>query len=282
MKHTTTILFGLLLTTFTSCSSEIQLAKYLDLNSPFALTINSTNNQTGLTSSDRKTIDPKSEKFNKLVEWFNSNSDGWQSTPASYIAKVSVTQNDFRILYNQDFVVVGFKDNNGKAKQYSKKVIKGELDFLTDNVLSKPTSNEIEQMTVGVFCGECGNHCATMYRYYLGGNANMLWVDYTDSYFKKGEDKMTFGTQITDIKKYELVNDIIKHIPDSLLLTEKATQRFGCPDCTDGCGIYLEIVQNNKAKKFAIDYQTSQLSGYIKEFAEYLKITIGKLNDEKH
>lgn len=282
MKPMTTMLFGLLLTTLTSCSSEIQLAKYLETNSPLTIIINTTDIQTGLTSSDRKTLEPKLGQFNKFVDWCNNNSDGWQSTFVSYIAKVAVTQNDFRLLYNQDFVVIGFKDNNGKPQQYSKKIIKGELDFLTDNVVTKQHSNEIEQMTVGVFCGECGNHCATMYRYYLGGNANMLWVDNTDSYFKKGEDKMTFETQITDIKKYELVNDIIKHIPDSLLLTEKTRQCFGCPDCTDGCGIYLEIVQNKKAKKFAIDYHTSQLDSYIKEFAEYLIITIGKLNDEKH
>src|SRR5436190_452815 len=65
-------------------------------------------------------------------------------------------------------------------------------------------SDSVEQIIFGVFCGECGNHCATMYSYHRGGNANTLWVDYTDSYFKKGEDGMVFETQITDPKKYAL------------------------------------------------------------------------------
>ncbi len=147
--------------------------------------------------------------------------------------------------------------------------------------------NNVEQIIFGVFCGECSQNCATMYSYHIGGNANMLWVDYTDSYFKKGVDKMTFGTQITAPKKYELANDIVKHIPDSLLLSDKTTQTFGCPDCTDGCGIYFEVtensedMQNRKIKKFYIDYSTSELSGQTKEFAEYLKITIRKFSDEK-
>lgn len=214
------------------------------------------------------------------MDWCKNNSKGWHSTYATYLGKVVVIQKDFRLFYNQGFVVVGFKDTNGKEQQYYRNVSKGELDFLTSNLVANQSSNEIQQMTVGVFCGECSNHCATMFRYQLGGNANTLWVDYTDSYFEKGEDNMSFDTQITDIKKYTLVNDILKHIPDSLLLSEKTSERFGCPDCSDGCGIYLEIVQNNKSKKFAIDYQTSELSGYIKEFAEYLKITIGKLKEK--
>lgn len=143
-------------------------------------------------------------------------------------------------------------------------------------------TNEIKQLTLGVFCGECIGHCATMYRYYSGGNTNTLWVDYTDSYFKNGEDKMVFGTQIIDINKYQLVNDIIEHIPDSLILTEKSSQHFGCPDCTDGCGIFFEMVQNKRSKRFYIDYQTSQLNGYIKVFAEYLKTSLAKLNGEKN
>jgi len=290
MKQTTTILFGLLVMTLTSCSTDIHLVKYLDLNSPLTLMVNRTNNQTGLTSSDRILVEPKSEKFKKLVDWCHTNISDWQSTPASYIAKVSLTQNDFRLLYNQDFVVVGFKDNNGRKKQYSKKVLKGQLDFLTDNDSQRQTipsvnsqsKNDIEQIIFGVFCGECDHNCATMYSYHIGGNSNMLWVDYMDSYFKNGGDKMTFGTQITDIKKYELANDIVKHIPDSLLLCKKTSETFGCPDCTDGCGIYFEMIQNRRVKKFYIDYSSSELSGQIKEFAEYLKITIRKFNDEKH
>ena len=117
--------------TITSCSTEISIEKYVDLNSNLTLTVNRTNEKTGLTESETKVIEPKSEKFKKLIDWGNNNLDNWKSTPASYLAKVAVTQMDFRLLYNQDLVVIGFIDDDGKAQQYSKAVKKGELDFLT-------------------------------------------------------------------------------------------------------------------------------------------------------
>ncbi len=131
MKGTNIILIIFSLLTITSCSTEISIEKYVDHNSNLTLTENRTNEKTGLTEIETKIIEPKSKKFKKLIDWGNNNLDNWKSTPASYLAKVAVTQMDFRLLYNQDFVVIGFIDNDGKAKQYSKAVKKGELDFLT-------------------------------------------------------------------------------------------------------------------------------------------------------
>lgn len=132
MKRTNIIFIILSLLTIASCSTEVNIEKYVDLNSTLTLTVNKTNDQTGLTESETRKIEPKSEQFKKMIEWGNNNLDNWKSTPASYITKVAVTQKDFRLLYNQDFVVIGFIDNDGKAQQYSKTVKKGELDFLTD------------------------------------------------------------------------------------------------------------------------------------------------------
>jgi len=132
MKRTNIILIIISLLTITGCSTEINIEKYVDLDSNLTLTINKTNDQTGLTESETRKIEPKSEQFKKIIDWGNNNLDNWKSTPASYISKVAVTQKDFRLLYNQDFVVIGFVDNDGEAQQYSKTVKKGELDFLTD------------------------------------------------------------------------------------------------------------------------------------------------------
>lgn len=132
MKRTSIIFIILSLLTITSCSTEVNIEKYVDLNSTLTLTVNKINDQSGLTESETRKIEPKSEQFKKLIEWGSCNLDNWKSTPASYIAKVAVTQKDFRLLYNQDFVVIGFIDDDGKAQQYSKTVKKGELDFLTE------------------------------------------------------------------------------------------------------------------------------------------------------
>jgi hypothetical protein len=132
MRRPNIIFLFLSLLTFISCSTQINIDKYIDINSTLTLTVNTTNDQTGLTESETRKIEPKSEKFKKLIEWSNNNRDNWKSTPASYIAKVAVTQKDFRLIYNQGFVVIQFIERDGKAHQYSKTVKKGELDFLTN------------------------------------------------------------------------------------------------------------------------------------------------------
>jgi len=129
----------------------------------------------------------------------------------------------------------------------------------------------------GVFCGECSGHCATMYRYNMIGNSNTLFVDSTDSYFRN-YGKVVCKTQLSDNAKFQIVNKLVQQIPKGFLKTNKTEQTFGCPDCTDGCGIYFELGQDTTVKKFYIDYHTSELDKVVKEFGEFVKETIVQLN----
>jgi hypothetical protein len=131
----------------------------------------------------------------------------------------------------------------------------------------------------GVFCGECVGHCATMYRYNMIGNSNTLFVDSTDSYFKN-YGNVVCKTQISDIKKFQIVNKLVQQIPKSFFQTDKVEQTFGCPDCTDGCGIYFELGQDTTVKRFFIDYHTSELDKEVKEFGEFVKETLVQLNEK--
>ena len=136
------------------------------------------------------------------------------------------------------------------------------------------------QIVFGVYCGFCAKNCATMFRFDNTGNNMTLMVDSTDSYFKN-DGIIRFSTMVTDINRIDLAHSIMGQIPTELLTTAKDTARYGCPDCTDGCGIYFELTQNNKVKKFYIDNQTSQLTGEIKIFAEYLKSIIAQLKNKQ-
>ena len=122
------ILFLILLFTIISCTSEIDVAKCIDSGLPMTLKINTEKN--GLTETKTKIIEPQSEKFKKFIVWCNSNSSGWKNAIASYNTNMLVTQNNFRLLYFGNAVVIGFYDEYGKPKQYSKSVKRGELDFL--------------------------------------------------------------------------------------------------------------------------------------------------------
>ncbi|MBK9248973.1 MAG: hypothetical protein IPM69_12875 [Ignavibacteria bacterium] len=152
---------------------------------------------------------------------------------------------------------------------------KSETIEVVQKVTPSKLDNTIDQIIFGVYCGECGNHCATMYRYSMGGNQNSFSADFTDSYFNKSE--IIFNTYFNDKYHFDIGHDIASHIPVELLTLSKSSERFGCPDCTDGCGIYFEITKANTKQKFYIDFQTSQLTGEIKNFADYLKTKIAQL-----
>ena len=145
-----------------------------------------------------------------------------------------------------------------------------------DSISVVKNNTKIRRIIFGIYHGECGNHCATMFEYNMMGNVNTLLADYTDSYFKN-HGEINFETIINDNRKSLLASSIVEHIPNLLLTTTKDDEVFGCPDCTDGGGIYFEIVTENGIKKFNIDAITSKLSGDVKRFAEFLIPAIEEL-----
>ena len=118
----------------TSCQTDLDLNDVIDQKSPFTLTIRTVNPETGLSSNETEEIKVNSEKWIKLVDFAKNNLDGWQSSPASYIGDVYVSQGDFRLIYTKgsNGIVIAFTDKEDKPKQYTKGIDKGELDFLTE------------------------------------------------------------------------------------------------------------------------------------------------------
>jgi hypothetical protein len=138
----------------------------------------------------------------------------------------------------------------------------------------------LDKIVFGIYCGECSRNCATMYAYNMNGNRLTFLADYTDTYFKNF-GKINFSSELHDSFYYRIGNAIVMAIPDSLLINRKNEERFGCPDCTDGCGIYFETDKNGERRKFYIDKQTDQLSGDVKIFAEFLIKKIREIEAHK-
>lgn len=120
---------GLIFLTFglCGCRQHIDINDYINQKSPLELKI-------GNQLKQPDTIQVNSNKYRKLIEWGKNNTDGWQLTPASYIAEIYVGQGKFRLLYTSgtEGVVIGFTDKDGKPNQYCKTTKKGELDFLKE------------------------------------------------------------------------------------------------------------------------------------------------------
>ena len=128
------ILFSFL----SACSIDININDYFDKNAPFNLAITKTDKSTGFSSTSNFEISVNTDKFKKIIQWGNENVDGWKWAPASYQLSICLGQGDFRLLSNlgSEGVVIGFTDKVGKARQYSKTIKKGSLDFLTREVQS--------------------------------------------------------------------------------------------------------------------------------------------------
>jgi hypothetical protein len=128
MKKIITIL-GLFILTFTflGCRQHIDINDYIDKKLPLELKV-------GNQLKRPDTIKVNSDKYIKLVDWGKANKEGWESTLVSYIADIYVGQGNFRLLYSpgKEGVVIGFTDNLGNPKLFSKRIKKGELDFLKE------------------------------------------------------------------------------------------------------------------------------------------------------
>ncbi|MEZ5047430.1 MAG: hypothetical protein R2831_10615 [Chitinophagaceae bacterium] len=133
MKHTfSKILMGVIFLIVISCQNDIIIKELIDINSPIEMTVIIADSVTGLTEYKNLQIDTKSEKFKQLIDFAERNSQDWESSVASYVSDIAISQGDFRLLYwiGKDGVVIGFTDSNGDSKQYYKGINPGELDFL--------------------------------------------------------------------------------------------------------------------------------------------------------
>ena len=145
-----------------------------------------------------------------------------------------------------------------------------------------PSQNRLpDYILFGTYFGECAKHCAIMYRYNLKLKSNFLFVDSTDSYFSKRNTSVVFKSHLKSPTKVELARRLAACIPKQLITSNKSAERFGCPDCTDGGGIYIEFAQNARIKKFYIDYNTHELPHDIRIFAESVLTTIEEIKVRK-
>ena len=110
------------------------------------------------------------------------------------------------------------------------------------------------------------------------GSSNTLFVDNTESYFN---GKIICKTQIRDMAKFRIVDKLVQQIPQTFLKTDKTEQTYGCPDCTDGCGIYFELGLGTTPKKFYIDNISNKLETEVTNFCEFLIEILHELDQKK-
>lgn len=136
------------------------------------------------------------------------------------------------------------------------------------------STNGVEYMIFGRYCGRCiSDKCAPMYKIDF---IKKLLLDNSSNYVRA--QPFDFSKELT-VEQFNMVSKVDTSMPDSLFLTSET--RFGCPDCADQCGIYLEINKGGKKYAFELDNRISNMNGFIVNIATQLQEMIVKLSPEK-
>ena len=69
------LIIVLLTFVFTGCLTDIVLKDYIDKSAPFQLNVNQTDPETGLTTTRTFELPVNSEKWIKLIDWAENNTD---------------------------------------------------------------------------------------------------------------------------------------------------------------------------------------------------------------
>lgn len=135
----------------------------------------------------------------------------------------------------------------------------------------KVDSYEQDYLIFGHFYGRCmGESCVETYKL----TDKQLFKDTIDDY--NGE---TFDFVVLGNRQFEKVKDLASSIPGQLE-QEKETV-IGCPDCTDGGGLFIELAKDGKVQRWRIDQHKGNVPSYLHPFMDAVNVKIKLLDGEK-
>ncbi len=102
---------------------------------------------------------------------------------------------------------------------------------------------------------------------------NKLFEDKKDDYTHQ-----VFDFEKLSNSKYNQVKDLLNQVPNELLTQE--TGRIGCPDCADGGGIYISVVDNGQNKSWFIDNNLNNVPTELHDFIKQVQKSIKTLQAE--
>lgn len=114
---------------------------------------------------------------------------------------------------------------------------------------------------------------------FCSDNCSIVYLLRSDGLYKSTEYLKTwkinsFNEKLDDTK-FKQVMGLEGKIPLELLNEEEHEKTFGCPDCIDQGGYFLEIARKGSPnKRFRIDTFTNVLPEYVKKIAAEIKASI--------
>ena len=126
----------------------------------------------------------------------------------------------------------------------------------------------------GIFCGECaGTECVNIFHLSSVG----IWEDQNDFYPGAGFSGQKFDFVELPQEKFELVRDFSDEFPRALL--DETENQFGCPDCGDQCGYYVEWKDDGEIRSWTIDTDKDKIPSYLHDFVDQISVNITLLKE---
>ena len=131
-----------------------------------------------------------------------------------------------------------------------------------------------DYLIFGSFYGMCqGEQCIETFKL----TKDFLYEDRKDEY----PDRTSFFNGDFEKLDKKFLNNLeldIVDLPKELLETESG-KVFGCPDCADGGGLFIEYKSGKTHKFWVIDNMKYQVPEYLHPFMDQVRAEIQKINE---
>ena len=127
--------------------------------------------------------------------------------------------------------------------------------------------NKVDSFVFGSAYGMCAGDCAKFFAI-----ANQQLFPDTMAYYT-GFTGFS-STHLPDAK-YQLAKQLVDEFPTYFINHPNTT--FGCPDCADQGGIYIELKENGRVKKWSIDTDVSKQPAETKDYIAKLRTVLRQL-----
>jgi len=131
------------------------------------------------------------------------------------------------------------------------------------------TTDSPDYLIFGHFYGEClGETCIETFKL----SDTQLLEDTIDDYAGQNLSFVELSNE-----KFELVNDLNNYFPNELLNANETV--FGCPDCADGGGLFIQYSLNDNLQSWRIDQDKQNVPEYLHDFMDAVNERIELIND---
>jgi len=129
--------------------------------------------------------------------------------------------------------------------------------------------NEQNFLVFGHFYGQCGGEeCVETFKL----TDKSLFEDAVDDYNGQNMDFVELNNDL-----FEQVKNLTEFFPNQLLNQNETV--FGCPDCADGGGLFIQYSENGKESSWRIDQVKDNVPEYLHEFMDKVNEKIALINE---